>query len=97
MIKKVTSSKTLLTHYSSILDASRDYIQINMSQNEISSLIRMQLKGGYHWTIKKQGMNGTGEFTQCYSTGNYQVYAMRPSKKSVNKAVKKIEKLEEEK
>lgn len=95
MIKKVTSSKTLLTHYSSILDASRNYIRINMSQGEISSLIRMQLKGGYHWTIKKQGMDGTGEFTQCYSTGNYQVYAMRPSKKSVNKAVKKIEKLEE--
>lgn len=95
MIKKVTSSQTLLTHYASILDSCKNYIQINMSQEEISSLIRMQLKGGYHWTIKKQGMDGNGEFTQCYSTGNYQVYAMRPDDKSVEKAVNKIMSLEE--
>ena len=95
MIKKVSSSKTLLTHYASILDSCKNYMQINMSQQEISSLIRMQLNGGYHWTIKKQGMDGKGEFTQCYSTGNYQVYAMRPDEKSVEKAVNKIMSLEE--
>ncbi len=95
MIKKISSSKTLLTRYAKILDSTKNYMQINMSQSEISSLVRMQLDGGYKWKIKKQGMDGTSEFVQCYSTGNYQVYAMRPDKKSLEKAVSNIVSLEE--
>lgn len=95
MIKKITSSKTLLTHYASILDSSRNYMQVNMSKGEISSLVKMQLKDGKKWTIKKQGLTGESELVQCYSTGNYQVYAMRPDQKSVDEAVEKIVDIQE--
>lgn len=91
MIKKVTSSKTLLTSYSSILKKCRNYIQVNMTGEEMKTLIKMQIANGYDWKIRKQELKGTGNLAQCYSTGSSYVYVMEPSEKSIAKIRKRIE------
>ncbi|MGN0709365.1 MAG: LCP family protein [Anaerovoracaceae bacterium] len=91
MIKKMTSSTTLLTSYSSILRKCRNYIQVSMTGEEMKSLIKMQIANGYDWKIKKQELGGTGDSAQCYSTGSSYVFVMRPGDDDIVKVRKKIE------
>jgi len=90
VIKKATSSKTILTKYSSILGAVEDNMETNLSGNEIKSLVKMQLSDMSGWKIRKQDLVGTGTLTQCYSTGDYEVYVMEPDQTSIISAVDKI-------
>ena len=90
VIKKASSSDTIMTKYSSILNACKDYMEINMTSKEIKSLVKMQLTNGYKWKIIKQNMTGNGVTEQCYSTGTYNVYVMQPTEKQIVKAVDKI-------
>jgi len=90
IIKKASSSNTILTRYSSILNACKDYMEINMTSNEIKTLVKKQMEDGSKWTIKKQNMTGNGVTEQCYSTGEYYVYVMKPSEEQVIAAVDQI-------
>ena len=90
IIKKASSSTTIMTKYSSILNACKNYMEVNMTSNEIKSLVKMQLSNKYKWTIKKQNMVGNGVTEQCYSSGDYYVYVMQPTKEQIVKAVDKI-------
>lgn len=90
IIKKASSSKTILTKYSSILNACKDYMEINMTSKEVKSLVKKQMEDGSKWTIKKQNMTGSGVTEQCYSTGEYYVYVMKPSEEQVISAVDQI-------
>ena len=90
VIKKASSSKTILTKYSSILAACKDYMEINMTSKEIKAIVKQQINDGGSWTIKKQNMTGSGTYETCYSTGDYSVYVMKPSEDQVVKAVDKI-------
>lgn len=69
ILKKAMSSKTILTSYTSILDAVRGNMETNMSTDEMSSLIKMQLKGMPGWDIQKQAIKGTNGWGQCYALG----------------------------
>lgn len=87
ILKKATSSRTILMNYNDILDSCKQYMQINMTSSEIRSIIRMQLSGGYKWKIYKQHLNGTDSSQQCYSSGDYYVYVMEPIQESVDQGV----------
>lgn len=90
VIKKASSSKTIMTNYTTILSSCKDYMQINMTSKEIKAIVKQQLNDGGSWTIKKQNMVGNGVTEQCYSTGDYYVYVMKPTKEQVIKAVDNI-------
>ncbi len=95
MIKKATSSRTILMNYTNILNSIKDYMQINMTQKEIKSLVKMQIAKNPDWSIKRQSMEGPSAFMQCYSTGSYEVSVVQVSDESLSKCVKKIKKVME--
>ncbi len=90
MIKKVSSSKTILSQYSTILNKCKPYMRINMSPSEIKSLVKYQLDTGGKWKIEKQNLIGHDVSETTYSTGDYKVYVMKPDKENLEKATKKI-------
>ncbi len=90
LIKKVTSSRTILSRYTSILKSCSDMIDLNMSRDEISSLIRMQLADGASWTVGRQSLSGTDASEPCYSMGSLYVYVMVPDPELLQKDVDKI-------
>lgn len=69
ILKKATSSTTILTSYTSILDAVRGNMETDMSAGEMSSLIKMQLDGMPGWDIRKQAIKGANGWGQCYALG----------------------------
>lgn len=70
ILKKATSSTTILTSYTSILDAIKGNMETNMSTAEMSSLIKMQLDGMQGWDIEKQAIKGTNGSDYCYALGD---------------------------
>ena len=95
IIKKASSSKTILLNSTNILNSTKDYMQINMSEKEIKDLIKMQLAKNPKWKIKRQSMEGPSTLMQCYSTGSYNVSVVQVSEESLSKCVKKIKKIME--
>ncbi len=90
IMKKVLNSSTILTKYTSILNALEDNFQTNINQNEISSLVKDQLNNMSSWTIKTNSLTGTGASRTTYSLGNIYSYVMIPDSDSVDAAKQEI-------
>ena len=90
IIKKATSSSTILTKYSSILKACKKYMQLNMTEQEIRKLVKYQLTKNPSWKIAKQNLTGYDDQTQVYSSGSYYVYVMSPDENALAKCVDKM-------
>lgn len=90
IIKKCTSSTSILTNYTGILNSVEDNIQTNMSQKDITSLVKMQLGDMSGWTIKQCSLKGSGKSTPVYSIPNYSVYVMVPDQGSIDDAKSQI-------
>lgn len=83
ILQKVTGSSVILTKYTSLLDAVDDEIQTNLSDSDISSLVKMQLEDIGGWTITKQYIKGTGAYSSTYSMGSRQLYVAIPDEESL--------------
>ncbi len=90
IISKASSSRTILSKYSKILKSCEKYMEINMGAGKIRDLIKMQMAGGYKWTVDKQSLTGHSVTETVYSSGDYMLYVMQPDPQSVNKAVDNI-------
>ena len=90
IISKCTSSTTILARYSTILNSCKQYMEINMEAAQIKQLVKMQVNGGYKWKIRKQNVEGNSVLETCYSSGDYQVYVMKPDDDDVTNATDKI-------
>ncbi|MDD6043743.1 MAG: LCP family protein [Eubacteriaceae bacterium] len=86
ILKKMLSSKTLLTKYSGILNSIEDNVETNFSPKEIKQLIKLQLKDMPSWKIKKRNISGVSDSAVCYSTGDYYVSVVVADTESVAKA-----------
>lgn len=83
VLKKALSSTTILTKYTSLLNAVEDNVEINMSQKDMQKLIKMQMDGMPSWNIQKQSITGTPDSKICFSTGDYYVAVVDVDQKSV--------------
>lgn len=90
VLKKALSSTTILTKYTTILNAIEDNVEINMSQKDMQRLIKMQMDGMPSWDIQKQSITGTPNSRLCYSSGDYYASVVDVDQKSVISAVDKI-------
>ncbi len=90
IIKKVLNSTTLLTRYTSILNSLEGSFQTNITQSEISSLVKDQLNNMSSWTIKTNSLTGTGSYASTYSLGSVKSYVMIPDESSVAEAKEQI-------
>lgn len=89
-LKKALSSKTILTKYTSILDAAGDSVAINLTPKEMQALIKMQLAEMPSWKFERQSILGEAGSDICYSTGEFYTSVVYPDKKSIIEAVDKM-------
>ena len=71
IIEKGTQSTTLLTSYTDILAAASSNMYTTLSQDEMSDLIKMQLKDMPSWEIRRHAIKGEADFDFCYALGDY--------------------------
>lgn len=90
IINKCTSSASILTNYAGILNSVEDNIQTNMTQSEMTALVKMQLGDMSGWTIKQCSLSGSGLMTPVYSIPNYNVWVMQPDQSSIDNAKSQI-------
>ena len=90
IIKKVCSKK-IITKYSSILNSLEGKFQTNMSQNKITSLLKMQLNDMASWNIATYNLEGVDSRGYTYSGGNTELYVMEPVVGSLEQSKKLIE------
>ena len=76
-------SPAILTGYMGIMDSLSDSFETSLSQQQISSLVRMQLDQGSGWEILSSRVVGTGDENTCYSSGDNLLYVMIPDYTSV--------------
>ena len=91
LIKKLTSSTALLTHYGDIMKAAGENVQTNMSTDEMQDLVKMQIAELASWDIQTQKIEGV--YDQDYvasltQTMKFDVY--RPYESSVRSCTDNI-------
>ena len=90
MINKTTQSKVILTKYTKLLDAVEDEMQTNMSEKDISSLVKMQINDMGKWTINTISITGTDAYAPTYSMGSQELAVVIPDETSVEAAKQAI-------
>lgn len=95
MINKMMSP-AIITNYSSILDHIDGCFETNMTSDEITSLIRMQLNDMASWDIQQIQLQGHGAMLTggAYMPGN-RLYYMIPDEDSVSQCVAQIKEVQE--
>ena len=81
MINKAISP-SIITNYASIMNAVSGSFQTNMSQSEMTSLIKMQLSHTKGWDIKQIQVSGQGTTTWSPANG-FNAYVMVPNEACV--------------
>ena len=91
IINKVLSP-AIISNYSELMDKLHVSFQTNMPDEQIISLVRMQLDDMSPWTIQQQSVNGNGQtlYSPIYGSD---LYMMVPDDKSVENAKVKINEL----
>lgn len=95
MLNKMMSP-AIITNYSSILDNIDGSFETNMTSDEITSLIRMQLNDMASWDIQQIQLQGHGAMLTggAYMPGN-RLYYMIPDEDSVSQCVAQIKEVQE--
>lgn len=90
IINKLMSNKSLLIKYPQLLGAVKDHMKTNMQDNDISSLVKMQLNDMTGWDIQMQSITGTGDMRVTYSGGSGRLSVIIPDENSVSSAAAAI-------
>ena len=86
VIKKATSSKTMVLSYNKILTELRDYFRMSFSSGELRSLIKMQLAKDPDWKIYRNTIRGGDGSLPTYTTGGAYAYVMTQDQESIDYA-----------
>lgn len=82
MIKKAVSP-AILVGANGILNSVSGNVDTNMSQDQIQTLIKIQLSDGGAWNIKSVAAEGTGDQQYCFSSPGSLLYVTQPDPNSV--------------
>lgn len=86
-IEKVTSSKVIMTRYSSILNSVEDKMYTDLSDKDLKKLSRLTLRSmNTGWTVETVNIKGGTGGAPCFSMGNQNLSCVFPSDESVEKA-----------
>lgn len=83
IIDKMTTGTTVISKYSSILDGLKGMFKTNVSMDDISLLVKMQLEDMATWNILSYAATGKGGSEKNYSSPGHNAYVMYPNEKSV--------------
>lgn len=89
------ASGTILTHYSEILGSMGGCFGTNLTDDEISNLVKMQLSDLASWNVKSFSVQGDGygSLKQVYSIPGQNVYVLPQNEAYVNHAQDLIDKV----
>ena len=73
------------------MNAIGESFETNMPEDQILSLIRMQLFGKKEWSISTFTVDGTSAFRSTYTAPGMELYVILPSTDAVNAAKEKME------
>lgn len=91
IIKKMTSSTTLIANYTKILDSISDNFNTNLDNKSMAKLVKKQLSNMKGWTIETQNLTGFDLYTyDTYTYPNLELYVMKQSDESVKNVRNKI-------
>lgn len=93
VLKAITEkamSPSILTKYTSLLNALSSGVRTNMDQKTVAKLVNYQLDKNIKWTIESLAATGTDSYNTCYSIGKAKAYVMEPNIDSVNTIKEKI-------
>ena len=86
-LKKVTSSKVIMTRYTKILDAVEDEMWTDMSDKDLRRLAKMQLRNmNKKWVVNKVNITGSTGGAPCFSMGNQNLSVVFPTEESIENA-----------
>ena len=83
-------SPAILTNANSLIASVSDSFETNMTKDEMSDLIRMQLEDSSAWNIVSVNAVGTGDKQACFSSGRQLLYVMQPNMVSVSEISTKM-------
>ena len=86
LIKKATSSKTMILSYNKVLSGLRNYFEMSFSSREIRKLVKYQLAKEPDWKIYKNTVTGGDGLLPTYSTGGEYAYVMTQDPESIENA-----------
>lgn len=84
IIDKATSP-SILTGYVGLMNSLSNSFQLNMTSDELSSLVQMQLNDMKGWKINQVSVSGSGE-TNWSPANGFNAYVMRPNMDTVEYA-----------
>ena len=83
IINKISSSKTIVSNYNKILKSLDGTFETNLSYDEITSLIKMQINDMAKWKTTTCNLTGEGKMTVTYSYPNRNLWVMIPNENSI--------------
>ena len=86
LIKKATSSRTMILSYNKVLSSLRNYFEMSFSSREIRKLVKFQLAKDPDWKIFKNTIIGGDGSLPTYSTGGEYAYVMTQDADSIDNA-----------
>ena len=91
VINKITSSTTLVTNFSQILDGVGGSFSTNMESKNINRFVKMQLNDMRGWNIESQNLVGTDLYTyDTYTYPTLKLYVMEQNQESIDEAKLRI-------
>lgn len=84
VIQKLSSGSTILANYSSILDSLEGMFITNVSSQEISALVKMQISDMASWNVVSYAVTGEGGSHTTASTPYDELYVMYQDEELVN-------------
>lgn len=86
LIKKATSSRTMILSYNKVLSSLRDYFEMSFSSRESRKLVKFQIAKNPDWKIFKNTVVGGDGMLPTYSTGGEYAYVMTQDPESIENA-----------
>ncbi len=85
MIDKAMSAQ-ILSKYNELLKSLNGEFATNLSDEDITSFIKMQIKDMAKWEIKTVNLDGTDSYQYVYSYKKNKLYVMLPDEESIQEA-----------
>lgn len=79
-------SPAILNDFNGLISSVTGSFETNMTSDEISSLVKMELSDMASWNIVQYSVDGWGDSKTTYSTPNSHAYVMIPNEDTINMA-----------
>lgn len=93
VIEKITSSKILISKYTNILKSLNNTFETNITVEELSNFVRMQLEDMSKWSIDTYNVTGKDSYAFTYSYPKRKLYVMNPNIDTIKEAQNKIKEI----